>query len=525
MKRLIALLLCFALLAGSGTIAFAAEEAVTGTDIPTVYVSGTGSGLVVHEPDGTDRRVYGIDLPDDFIAKTVKENLNVFKRAFFTQKWDEFCKVARDIFVPIFQEIRLDENGEAPNGSVVRWDWNIEELESEKVNGKYPTDRYWFTYDWRMDPYKTAEILHDYVEDVLEVTGETKINLVGRCLGASITAAYMEKYDGQYVEECLFYAGAMCGATQCSKAFCGELFLEGDGIERYLYDLKLFADDTLNDLVQSFATLLGKTYGLDIASWAVNNVYEKIYLDIVPPIVIDTYGSFPGYWAMCEDKYYWSMVADRDYEKAKQTVFYGADMEKYANFIRIIDNYHYNVQTKLPELFEHFREKGIGIANIVKYGFQGVPVTRNSDMLSDQVCGVEDASFGATTSTILGTLSDDYLKTADMRYVSPDRQIDASTCLLPDRTWFIKNLEHTEFPECVERLFDFILNEKATVFDSETFPQYLVYDPQTETIFPQTTENCNTLTRYRQTFFDALLRFWKSLFKLIRNWIKSKIAK
>lgn len=511
MKRLIAFLLCVLLLVGSGTVAFAAD--VPGTDIPTIYVLGSGSGLVVREPDGSKRQVYGFNLPDDFIATTAKENLDVFKRAFFTQKWDEFCVVLRDIIVPIFAEIKLDENGEAPNGSVVDWEWSRETLDGSKVGGKYPTYRYHFMYDFRMDPYKTAEILHAYIEDVLAVTGETKVNLVGRCLGACITAAYMEKYDGQYVDDYLLYCGALYGATQCSKAFCGELYLESGGVERFVYDLDLFADEVLRDLLQAGVTLLRKTYGLDIACWAVNNVYRQIYLNIVPPIVIDTYGSFPGYW---------SMVADCDYEKAKQTVFYGADMEKYANFIRIIDNYHYNVQLKTPELFRHYQDKGIGIANIVKYGFQTFPVTRQSDMLSDQICAVKDASFGAVTSTINGTLSKKYLKTADMRYVSPDHQIDASTCMLPDRTWFIKDLKHDNFPECVERLFDHILNNDATVFDSEEYPQYMVYDRETESIAPQTAENCDTTARYRHTFFEALRRFWKAVIALIRRQIESK---
>ena len=511
MKRLIAFLLCLALLAGSGVFAFAAD--VPGTDIPTVYVLGAGSPLVVHEPDGSTRQVYGLQLPDDFIATTVKENLDVFKRAFFTQQWDEFCVVLRDVFVPLFDEIRLDENGNAPNGSVVDWDWNRASIDGGKVGGKYPTNRFRFEYDWRMDPYKTADILHAYIEDVLAVTGETKVNLVGRCLGACITAAYMEKYDAQYVEDYLLYCSALYGATQCSKAFCGEIYLESGGVERFMYDLELFADRTLTDLLQSFVTLMRKTYGLDVACWAVNNVYRQIYLNVVPPILIDTYASFPGYW---------SMVADRDYEKAKQTVFFGADREKYRNFIRIIDDYHYNVQVKTPELFERYRKMGTGVANIVKYGVQTIPVTRQSDMMSDKLCSVEEASLGAVTATINGTLKKSYLKSADMRFVSPDRQIDASACLLPDRTWFIKNLAHKDFPECVEYLFAHILDTDATVFDSEDYPQYMVYDEQTQRISPMTAENCDTSARYRHTFIEALKRFIKAVLTLIRRQIESK---
>ncbi|MBQ7541994.1 MAG: hypothetical protein IJT44_06865 [Clostridia bacterium] len=515
MKRLIAILLCLALLCGSAGVCASAAE-TPGTDIPTVYVLGTGSGLVAPNPDGTERRVYKIPMPDDFVSTTVKENFDVFKRAFFTQQWDEFCVMLHDVITPLFDELRLDENGEAPNGSHCDIVYDRSRIDGSKVDGKYPTARYWFAYDWRMDPYKTADELHRYIEDVLAVTGEEKVNLIGRCLGACITAAYMEKYDGEHVASYLLYAGALYGATPCSKAFSGELYLESGGVERYLYDVDLeqFVDDVTSELLRSFVTLLRKTGGLNIATWAVNNVFRQIKLKVVPPIVSETYGTFPAYWAM---------VSDRDYEKAKETVFYGADMEKWANFIRIIDAYHYNVQVRTPELLAHYREKGIRVANVVKYGWQEIPVTHDSDKLSDGLCRVEDASLGAVTAPILGTLKKSYLKKADMQYVSPDLQIDASACLLPDRTWFIKDLAHMDFPESVERLFDYILNEPdCTVRDNEAYPQYLVYDSETEDILPMTAENCDTTGRYRHTFFDTLKRFLKALMIVIRRRIESK---
>lgn len=512
MKRICSLLLCVLLIFSCAGAAFAADA--DGTDIPTVYVVGTGAGLKVVNPDGSKRVVFPIQIPEDFIETQVKGNLDVFKKAFFTQKWDEFCVVLHDVMAPLFAEIRLDEHGEAPNGSVVDWDWGW--IDGRRVGGKYPTDRFQYHYDWRMDPYKTAEGLHSYIEAVRAATGEEKVNLIGRCLGACITAAYMEKYDGEYVQNYLLYCGALYGATQCTKAFSGELYLESGGIERFTYDLELFADEVLMDLLQSAATLLRKTGGLDIAAWAVNNVYRQIYLKVVPPILSETYGTFPGWW---------SMVADRDYEKAKQTVFYGADMNKWQGFLDILDNYHYNVQTRTPELFAHYRAKGISLANVVKYGYQTIPVTRESDMLSDQLCRVEDASFGATAATINGTLKKSYLKTADSRFISPDKQIDASTCLLPERTWFIKNLAHKDFPDDVNHLFDAILNDPAlTVFDREELPQYLVYNDSTEQLEPMNAENMDTTGRYRQSFFRALRIFLHAVRVLLERYIQAKRA-
>ena len=514
MKRFISLILCLVLLCTGSSIAFAAEA--EGTDIPTVYVLGSSAELVIDEPGGGFRDIYPIALPENFIADTVEANKDIFIKAFFTQKWDDFCVALQNIMIPLFEEIKLDENGNVRDNSHVRWYGNRDRIDGSRVNGKYPTERFVYEYDFRVDPYISADGLHTYIERVLQATGESKVALVGRCMGGCITAAYMEKYDGEYVADYIQYCSALYGATQCSKAFCGEIYLESGGVERFVQDLNLFADTVYNDLLQGFVTVLRKTYGLDIACWAVNNVYKDIYLKIVPPILIETFGTFPGFW---------SMVSDRDYEKAKETVFYGADKDKWQNFIRIIDNYHYNVQVKTPELFDRYRKNGIEIANIVKYGCQTIPVTRNSDMLSDQLCSVEDASFGATVATITKPLKKSYLKTADPTYLSPDKQIDASTCLMPDRTWFIKDMAHKEFPFCVDRLFDEIINNDGlTVFDSAEYPQYLVFDKEANTLSPMTEENMDTTARYRQSFFVAMKRFIKALYTVIRDLIESKRA-
>lgn len=518
MKKILSFILCVIMAFSCAVPAFARSPYLT--DLPTVYVLGQGTALYIPQPDGSKKYIFPIKLPADFMEKQVKGNLDVFAKAFFTQKWDEFCVVLHDVITPLFDELRLDENGEAHDGSVVDW---RDTVKPKPVNGKYAFDQFVFMYDFRMDPFKTAEVLHAYIEKVLAATGAEKVNLVGRCLGASIVAAYMQKYDCEHVASFLIYTSALNGATQCSKSFCGELYLKSDGIERFVYDLELFADDTLNELFRSFVTLFKKTYGLDIAAWAVNNVYKDIYMQIVPPILSETYGTFPAYW---------SMVNDRDYEKAKATVFHD-DPEKWTNFIDIIDNFHYNVQLKLPELFARMESKGIPVAVISKYGFQSFPIDKDSDLLSDKMCSVEDSSLGATTSGLMSTLDEKYFAAAEqngtMKYISADRQIDASTCLRPDRTWFIKNLAHKEFPACPEELMAKILNNPdMTVFSDEAFPQYLVYDRENSTLSPQTSdlpqasENYDTTGRYRVSYFTALKRFWKAVFTLIKRAIESK---
>lgn len=523
-KCIISLVLTVSLVTATFVFAFqsSAQDNVTGTDIPTVYVVGTGSTLVVNEADGSERKVYPLSVSDKFIENTVKENIDVFAKAVLTQKWAEFGEVLSEIFNELHSEIALDENGRPTNGSHVNWTWSRDTLNGAKVNGKYPTDRFTFSYDWRLDPYETADILHRYIEDILYVTGEEKVALVGRCLGSCITQAYMEKYDGEYVSDFIIYASAGKGATPCSKCFSGKVHVDADGAERYLYDMDFAEDDYINRLIHAFVTVFNDTYGLDLAAWAVNNAWPNICNDVVPKVVMASYGGFPSYWGM---------VAEEDYEEAKELIFKDDAEGKYDNFINMIDKYHYNVQVKAEELFAGYIADGIEIANITKYGFQSIPITADATIVSDGYCDVFQQSMGATLAKVNEPFPQSYIDEAKAngtdKYISPDGLIDASTCYLPDRTWFIKNLPHANFPKIVLRLVDSIVNNDGyTVFTEENYPQYLVYNKidGVTSLEPQVPENMNTDAHYKTTFFDAVKEIFKIIFNLIITSIKGASA-
>lgn len=513
MKKIISLFLGLVIIISSVCIGIPSVSAAQdGSDIPVIHISGFGSKLTKDNPDGTKESIYPLQIPDGYIEEKAEEFIPVFAKAFFTQKWDEFCDVLVDILVPIFEPIALDCNGEASNGSRCEWSWSRKTLRDKKnADGKYPVSAYQFPYDWRLDPMVIADSLHQYIEDVLYVTGAEKVALFGRCLGSNIVAAYMYKYDGEYVQEVVHYASAAYGATQCSKAFTGELYMHADGIERFVYDVDLGLEETYMNLLQSFVTLFNKTYGLDITCWAINNVVKDIYLDIFPEVMISGFGTFPSYW---------SMVSLEDYDRAMETVFYGSDLNEYAGLIEKVEYYHDNVRLNFEETTKAQMEKGIEFSNIVKYGIQTIPVTKNSDELSDRTVTVRESSFGATTSEVTKTFSEEYINNAianqSAGYISPDRQIDASTCFSPDTTWFIKNLEHNNFPVCVNGLISEIINnDNYTVFTSEEYPQYLVFDDETETISPMTADNLDTTAKWHVSYFEALRIFFENLMKII----------
>lgn len=513
MKKIISLLLCFVMLVSVVLCAVPSSAAAeNGIDVPLIYVEGSGATLYKNLGTSEQKKIYPIEIPEGYLEEKVDLYLPVFMNAFFTQNWDEFCVALYDCIVPLFDEVRLDKNGDAEEGCGVDWTWEGN-LWDKKANGQYKIDDYLFKYDWRIDPWETADKLHAYIEAVKAVTGAEEVALLGRCLGASIVAAYMTKYDGEHVKECIFYASASHGALMASKAFSGELYLESSGIERYVYDIQLFEDTNLEQLIKSLVTILEKTYGLDIVCWAVNNVYEDIYLNIMPPILSETFATFPGYW---------SMVTEEDFERAKEVIFYGAEEGEYDGIIAKLDNYHVNTRLKMDETYIRKSKEGVEFSNITKYGRQLIPASKENDVISDGTCEIVQSSMGATSATVEGTLSDEYIEAAKengtYKYISPDKQLDASTCLFPDSTWFIKDIEHDNFPDYVENLFTDIINiDGFTVFDNPDFTQYLVYDRTNDIVVPMTADNMNTTSRWDVSYFEALKRFFESLYIIIKD--------
>ena len=144
--------------------------------------------------------------------------------------------------------------------------------------------------------------------------------------------------------------------------------------------------------------------------------------------------------------------------------------------------------------------------------------------MSDGVAETTYTSFGATTSQYGTSLSADYIASIseeNRKYLSPDEKIDASTCLFPDKTWFLKNSYHDHFPDSVDVLLETMLTTNdITVFTNETYPQYLDSEVEGITLVPvvgKDKEKPSIDTEEGKTnmiirFIMAIINFFKKLF-------------
>ncbi len=507
--RILSVFLCVLLLA-SILMPMSAVANVR-TSIPVVYVRGQGTPLYNAEGE----QIYPLEVEDGYIGQAVKDCMPVFLEAVRTNNWDAYSDALYEAVYPIFEPIALDKNGEASDGSGIDWTWSRSTLKNTKQNGTYGMRDYMYYYDWRLDPWAVADDLKGYIEAVCAVTGSKKVNIIGRCEGACVVQAYMKKHGTSKINNYCLYSQALSGVNTVSGTFSGKIKLDADSVDRYADYYMNVNNTTVNDLLQSTIDLAVATNSLGLATSYINEIYANAYASILPRLVMATYGTMPGIWAM---------VSLDDYNDAMTLNFTGKEKE-YAGLISKIKNYHNEVAVPFESDLSKWSKSGVvDIAVVTKYGFQSVPLFENNEVISDGASTVENTSLGATTALVGQTLSSDYIARRESagkgKYISPDRQVDMSTALFPDKTWIVKGLEHSVFPDCVEELISafFITDGKMTIDTYDVFPQFTVYDENTKTLSPMTAEN-SADSWEDDGLFARLYRFFNSLLNTLMNLI------
>ncbi len=465
-------------------------------EIPVVYIIGR---TAIFTADGH----VAIREDTSFIKDIITQTENELKDAILKGKWDEYTELIYEKVSALYADYRLTDEGEVVDGSHIGWSWNYDRLPEQQNSNDIYT--YKFEYDARLDPCDIADDLKVYIDAIKEKTGHKQINLVSRCLGCNIAAAYLTEYGWDDIKTNVMFASAATGYDFVGELLAGKLNFEASSFNRYMDETFWDENHIITEFWKSTIALADKNGMLDMGFAVGNKIFDVIFNDVYQRLLIDTYASCPGYWAM---------VNDENYEEAKAFVFGDEIDGKYKVLSDKIDNYHYDVQIKLEHTLKKMKNAGVGMNVICKYGFQVTPFIESSGAVGDNRIEVVEQSFGATTAPMGETFSKKYIKAAEnngtAKYISPDKQIDSSTALFPDSTWYIKNVVHNPFHDCFNPLLFAMCryDGQMTVESYEEYPQYLFYKDGNMT--PLTEENMETID-YTDNFFEAVARFFKAL--------------
>ncbi len=539
MKKLLSLLLAVIMLLSVMPVALAADGYKCDCGVtPIIYVKGRTNIYKDRFSELNDENMAETNLTSSK-EEIIESALNIataLGEALLTDEWDRYCDVLLEEVAPIYDQYKLNNDGEKDEGSKTGIDpnWDVENIIKDYKNkgirtGHTGNATYWpqymqFQYDMRLDPRENAKDLKKLIDATKELTGHDKINIICRCEGNVIVNAYFNMYAeeaNQEIESVIMYNSIASGAEIADELYSNKVNLDPDAMNRFING---FLDTTpVTELIKQTVNVLTYTGVIEGGLNWVESIYDKISLNLMPRLIREIFGTCPGWWGM---------VSPEAFEDAKAFVLETDNADgKYDKLIEKIDAYN-EYKKNAVNILEEMQESGVKVYVIAKYGEQIYPVIEDADMLGDGVVSLKKQTFnGATTSKINTVLEEDYItdrvEAGFGEFISADKKVDASTAAFVDHTWYIKNLAHHDYPWSVEFMMCDILNsgKYTTVKDLEDYPRFIHYEETMEIIFnftepalvgkltPLTEENADdtVYTADTSSRFAVLIRFLTAL--------------
>ena len=508
-KKILCILLCLALMAGFASVGYAAPK-------KTAFVVVSGMNTFPLYENETEKV---FPMTGEVITKMVFELIPPSLMFLANRDYDKLTDGVVPALTNAFGALSCDDDGNSINNvntvvfdrTLVN-DVSVFESESSDEHGvvragieKFGAENtYFFNYDWRMSPLDHADRLNTFIKMVKKETGCDRIALAAFSMGGTVTMSYLYKYGSADVDSVTLCSTAFQGTTCVGSLFTGDMDIDMYALMRRL--AQLTRDNRLENLVLYLGTLLnvtGVNAGLEkFVNSITDNSKQRIYDELLSPI----FGHMAGLWAL---------VDAPNYDAAKELML---DETKNAKLIAKIDEYHYNVQMKADEIISK-AQKDTNVYITAQYNMQGLPIsttaaTSNNDYLIDAAL----ASGGAICADLDTTLGENYVQKVNdgHNHLSYDGQIDASTCMLPEHTWFIRDMGHVDYP--FGESTDFILwlaesEDYVTVYDNAKYPQFMKFDYGTGALTP-VDESINDKTASDKAY-DVFVLITEFLGKLV----------
>lgn len=460
MKKILSVILSVFLIVGiCAPAAYAADDKCDCGFNPVIYVAALGSATV-YADYGTDNQ-HALFRPDtNALIQGAVTALAPAVSDLLAGNYDAFGHALTGFVNDAFGGLALDGNGNSLEG--VQADYNVI-TEAEKDHGIDYS--FYFNYDFRLDPYEHADRLNDCIQQMKELTGHDKVQLKASSMGGVVTMAYLERYGTEDVETIILQCCPILGTDVAGDLFNGKFMINKDALVNYALDA---IPNMESDPLQ--AILISLVHALDeLGIWE----FVLSQIDVLIPELIDIvydeslipiFGSMPGLW---------SFVPHESYESAKALM---VNEETQAGLIEKIDAYHYNVQYRATEILRE-ANKTVKIYIVAGYDVQRTPLVQAYMNTSDGTVDTKYASVGGVCGDYGKTLPEGYVQQIDdgHNHLSADGKIDASTCALPESTWFINDMLHSTTHDGHGEMYEWMLTskEQQTVFSNEKYPQFM----------------------------------------------------
>ena len=346
-------------------------------------------------------------------------------------------------------ELNCNKNGNAPKGQGINNYWttplskhkdywqgatNAEKGIARQLCEMYGAKNvYAFNYDWRLDVRHTAKLLRKQIKAIKKKTGAKKVSLMGCSLGGAVMSAYIDEYKTKGDLDRLVFVNPAIQGVEVARLLRFDIRFSKKEVLAYLKHMETAYDggsqSTLFKLVGALGDKKICTAVDNLNKIAKNKkLLKKLFLLTLK----DWIGQIPAYW---------ECVAYEDFNVCVKKMSKIGFLDKKSGLYKKIKAYH-KVQGRFNKNIKYCKKHGVQVAILANYGTRGIPVTSKSKEQTDVLIDTKFASGGATVAKYGTKLKG---KKAKGKYVSPDKEINAKTCVLPDNTWFTKNLLHIQY--------------------------------------------------------------------------------
>lgn len=472
MKKIISVLLSILIIFSCASFAFADDALVEDvTEYPIIFVPGYASThFYCIDENGNEKPVWGTDPLGQILDGSSGDRASVLAKAaaefIATGEADTLAKELGVGFRNVFAEFACGPDGQpiTPSYTYVHKpeETNYKYLQETYPDGEYQPELaiakdlgeyvgleniFTFTIDFRLGAVELAGQLKQYIDDVIEYYNETrgkkidKVNLYGLSHGGQITGTYLTLYGSEgKVNNAVMLVPALAGAVLAYDVFGG-----GEN----------FATSVLIDFLE---------HGL-VVEEELDIILEAIELGFIDELFEELVKENLGhirYWSS-----FWDFMPLSCYEEYKAMHL---DPVENAKLIEQSDFVHYEIMSPDGEYyyakgFKKAEEAGTRAYILAGYDIQGVTGMVES---SDAIVPVASAT-GATVAPLGKRFADGYTQKVDTGFyqVSPSMTVDASTCYLPERTWFIEKGYHgmTIYDDYWRNLFYKLLLNDGEAYD------------------------------------------------------------
>lgn len=482
-KKLLSVLLACTLIVSVAVPALAAAESDAN---PILIVAGFTEYVLQNTETGENAFPHNTDKIVNTVTAVAPSLLTLLASGRTQADYDAFCDAALPIIGDMFDDIACNPDGTVKHPEVqleYQFPESVATYGVETVGQADAFDKqilygavdavgadkvYVYGLDWRLNPLDVADELNAWIQHIKEVQGCDKVSIAGISMGGAMVSAYLAKYGTDDISNVTMISSAFTGLSYVGELYQGNVQIDEDGLYNML-NAALGAD--------TLSRIFGSTGLVKQVIALIDDLYAAEQDRIFTECLVPAFGYNPGMW---------SFVPSENYDAAKEFMFAhmdSTDVQKAALSAKL-DAYH-AAQANAEQTLKNAKAAGVNVAITSNYNFQIAPVAATAKQTSDQVIETVHTSGYATCANLGETLP---ASLEDGKYVSVDRVIDASTCFLPDNTWFIKNMQHVGFDnsqnQCKFYAWLMTTDKQVTVNSNPDYPQFMLYNDETKVLSP-----------------------------------------